>query len=80
MAIKDELVQQLLELEADILEAKKRLRSDMAHNAWHGSRYRDEISARLDAIYAEVSPAVVNRLQQQRDELAAQIEKMPDDE
>ncbi len=80
MAIKDDLVQQLMELEADILEAKKRLEEGRGQHAWLGSRYRDGISAKLDAIYSEQAPAVVARLQQQRDELVGQIENMPDDD
>ena len=80
MAIKDELVQQLLELESELLEAKKRLGEGGGQHAWQGSRYRDGTSTKLDAIYSEASPAAVARLQQQRDALAAQIKKIPDDE
>ncbi len=79
MISKDDLVQQLMELEADILEAKKRPGEGRGQNAWLGSRYRDGISAKLDAICSEQAPAVVARLQQQRDELVAQIKNMPDD-
>ena len=75
---KDELVQQLLALEVEILEEKKRLGEGRGQNAWHGSRDRDGMSAKLDAIYSEQAPAVIARLQQQRDALAARIEKMAD--
>ncbi len=73
-------MQQLIELDVEILEAKKRSRSGLGQNAWLGSRYQDGVSTRLEAIYSEQNPGVVARLQQQRDELAAQIESMSDDE
>ena len=79
MMRKDEPVQQLLELKTKIPETTKRLRSDKEQNAWHGSRYRDGMSTRLDAIYSEQDPAVIASLQQQREALGAQTKKMPDD-
>lgn len=80
MISKDAPVQQLLELEADILEAKMRPGEGRGQHAWLGSRYQDGMSTQLDAIYSEASTAVVARLQQQRDELVGQIENMPDDD
>ncbi len=75
MGIKDDLVQ-FMELDAEILETEQLLKSKRGLNPWVYSRYQDGVSTRLSAIYSEHNPKAVTRLQQQRDDLAAQIENM----
>ncbi len=78
MINKDDLVQQLLELDAEIAAARQRQRSSEQEVAiWSSGRWDREASALFGEAAADSSRSI-QRLREQREALARQIETLPD--
>ncbi len=78
MISQDDLVQQLLELDAEIAAAMQRKRvNEQETYRWSSGRWDDESGA-LSGDTATVASASIQRLQEQREVLVRQIEMLPD--
>ena len=74
---KDDLIEQLINLDADILDAERRHReSSRERDQWSGGgAYRDGCSAKKNK-----QPAYLLEMIRQREVLASHIENIPDDD
>ncbi len=80
MICKDDLVQQLLELDADSALATQRQQTNARETGIWASGARDRESAVLSGNTGMDAARSIQRLREQRETLARQIEALPDPE